>query len=205
MMHCLDGVHVAEQIVERLALDHGSDAIVPEQRVVTDRQLAAHSGRSRKSPRILFPCIDGDGQPLGGIAQFQSSPRPVGPNPGFGPEEYLLVVAVAARPRFVHHQELATLALWPIEHHGELPANPGEMSHPDLFHRAQLFVGVVVVLADAENLLSGSGPGRLGANGEQDLAILLDPDPDRKARASGLLENPVSRHLNRLRSVRCPR
>ena len=55
-------------------------------------------------------------------------------------------------------------------------------------------LGIEVHLAQAEDLRPGPGPEVLRADGEQGLAVLLDPDPVREPRVDGSLDDPVGGH-----------
>ena len=190
----LQRAHVAEQVVEALPLHHRPQALPREQPVVADGKLAACDVGPGKAPRIPLGRVDHDRQRGRGRAQLQPAARAMGPNGGLGPEEHLLVPPASVPPRLFDRQKLAALAARAVQHHDEFPAHPRQMGDRRPFHRLERLRRVELPLRETEDLLSGTGPRRLGADGQHQPTLLLDRHAEGETAAVRALDQPDGGH-----------
>jgi hypothetical protein len=170
-------VHVAQEVLASRTLHDRHEALVFDERVVADRELAPGDARPGEPPGVELGRVDHDVEPA--VRQELDPPaRAVRPDGLLGPEEDLLVGARAVLERLLDLQELAPLPLRAVEGDRELAAEAREVGDPHALEGLEVLRRVELGLAQAEDLLPGARPVTLRAHRQQRAAVLLDRDAD---------------------------
>ena len=189
LVQALDLVHVAEEVLARLALDHGHEPLVLDERVVADGQLPARDARARELPGVELGRVDHDVEPAAG-EELDPPARAVGADALLGAEEDLLVGAGPVLEGLLDLQELAALPLGAVEGDRELAAEARQVRDGHPLVRLERLRRVELRLAQAEDLAARARPMALRAHGQERPALLLDRDAEGEPPVLRALDDP---------------